>query len=277
MTDQRPERGGAWDFHGQVRPEYAPVADGDPDPGEVVWVWVPFEEDPGQGKDRPVVIIGRDVADDEVLVALMLSSKDHDGDERWHRVGPGAWDGEHRSSWVRVDRPLATAPAAVRREGSALDRTTFLAVVEHAVALGTRAPARIRTATPGARRVTRLVGVYRSRTGPLGEVVSALGRLVGRTDSLRSVSDGPLRRKNAWDQMCRSLGVPFDLVAVGSVPPEIRPLVPTRSDAPVVIAEVDGRLEKVLGPSDIEPCAGSVVSFEQTLVRTLRRRHLSVG
>jgi len=53
--------------------------------------------------------------------------------------------------------------------------------------------------------------------------------------------------------------------------------VPTRAEAPVVLAEVDGRLEKVLGPHDIEPCAGSVVSFEQTLVRTLRRRHLSVG
>jgi len=61
------------------------------------------------------------------------------------------------------------------------------------------------------------------------------------------------------------------------LPPDIRPLVPTRADAPVVLAEVDGRLEMLLGQHDIEPCAGSVVSFEQTLVRTLRRRHLSVG
>ena len=134
MTDQRPERGGAWDFHGQVRPEYAPVADGDPDPGEVVWVWVPFEEDPGQGKDRPVVIIGRDVADDEVLVALMLSSKDHDGDHDWFALGAGPWDAEHRPSWVRLDRTLAVTEDAVRREGSALPQQLFLDVVEHAVA-----------------------------------------------------------------------------------------------------------------------------------------------
>ena len=39
--------------------EYSPRMDGDPDPGEVVWTWVPFEEDPEQGKDRPVVVIGR--------------------------------------------------------------------------------------------------------------------------------------------------------------------------------------------------------------------------
>lgn len=34
-------------------PTYAPVANGRPDPGEVVWAWVPYEEDTSQGKDRP--------------------------------------------------------------------------------------------------------------------------------------------------------------------------------------------------------------------------------
>ena len=42
-----------------MRIQYTPHLDGDPDPGEVVWTWVPFEEDPTLGKDRPVVIIGR--------------------------------------------------------------------------------------------------------------------------------------------------------------------------------------------------------------------------
>ena len=44
---------------GVVTIEYSPSMDGDPDPGEIVWTWVPYEEDPTQGKDRPVVIIGR--------------------------------------------------------------------------------------------------------------------------------------------------------------------------------------------------------------------------
>ena len=39
---------------------YAPRPDGRPDPGEIVWTWVPFEEDHSQGKDRPVLVIGRD-------------------------------------------------------------------------------------------------------------------------------------------------------------------------------------------------------------------------
>lgn len=48
------------DFHGVPRMEWAADADGQPDPGEVVWTWVPFEEDHSRGKDRPVLLIGRD-------------------------------------------------------------------------------------------------------------------------------------------------------------------------------------------------------------------------
>ena len=37
-----------------MEPTYAPENDGQPDPGEVVWAWVPYEDDPTLGKDRPV-------------------------------------------------------------------------------------------------------------------------------------------------------------------------------------------------------------------------------
>ena len=40
--------------------EYSPNPDGKPDPGEIVWTWVPFQEDSSKGKDRPVLLIGRD-------------------------------------------------------------------------------------------------------------------------------------------------------------------------------------------------------------------------
>ena len=43
---------------GDVTVNYRPERDGDPDPGEVVWTWVPFEDEPQQGKDRPVIVIG---------------------------------------------------------------------------------------------------------------------------------------------------------------------------------------------------------------------------
>lgn len=114
------------DFEGRATIEYAPRADGDADPGEVVWAWVPFEDDPTQGKDRPVLVLA--MVDNDLL-GLMLTSKDHDSDRddgrRWFDLGSGAWDNQGRPSEVRLDRVLRLAPSAVRREGAALDRARF--------------------------------------------------------------------------------------------------------------------------------------------------------
>ncbi|MFV0526637.1 MAG: type II toxin-antitoxin system PemK/MazF family toxin [Acidimicrobiales bacterium] len=114
--------------------EYEPHLDGDPDPGEVVWAWVPFEDDPTRGKDRPVLVIGRSGAE---LTALFMTSKDHgrDADDEaqwgrhWFDVGPGVWDPRGRPSEIRLDRLLRLDPAKVRREGAVLDRRRFDAVV----------------------------------------------------------------------------------------------------------------------------------------------------
>ena len=114
--------------------EYGPRDDGRPDPGEVVWAWVPFEEGDGRGKDRPVLIVARSGAD---LLGLMLSSKDHDLDatdearhgRHWVDVGTGGWDRQGRPSEVRVDRVLRLRPADVRREGAVLPRARFAEVV----------------------------------------------------------------------------------------------------------------------------------------------------
>ena len=116
---------------------YAPDLDGEPDPGEVVWAWVPYEDDPAQGKDRPVLVIGRDGA---TLLALQLTSQDHDLDAedeaRWGRhwmdIGSGAWDHERRPSEVRLDRLLRLEEHGVRREGAVLDKGVFDAVIREA-------------------------------------------------------------------------------------------------------------------------------------------------
>jgi hypothetical protein len=105
--------------------EYSPCLDGDPDPGEVVWTWVPYEEDATQGKDRPVVIIGRKDAD---LLAVPLTSKLH-ANELQVVVGPGPWDSEGRVSYAKVTRLLEVDPTQVRREGAILERRHFDDVV----------------------------------------------------------------------------------------------------------------------------------------------------
>ena len=107
-----------------VRIEYTPSIDGDPDPGEVVWAWVPFEEDPTLGKDRPVVVIGRH---GDALSAVALTSKHH---RDTVEVGTGAWDAKGRTSYAKVDRLLDIDPHAVRREGAVLGRRRFDAVIE---------------------------------------------------------------------------------------------------------------------------------------------------
>ena len=115
-------------YAGPVRFAYAPEHDGHPDPGEVVWTWVPFEEDATRGKDRPVVVLGWAGTTGELAVA-QSSSKPHPDDPRWLLLGAGPWDPEGRESSVRLDRLLAVAPEAVRREGAALDRPRYDAVV----------------------------------------------------------------------------------------------------------------------------------------------------
>jgi hypothetical protein len=121
------------DYTGPLRPEYAPALDGDPDPGEIVWTWVPYEDDHAQGKDRPVLLLGHDSS---WLLAVMLTSKDHTRDgadearhgRHWLDVGSGPWDRQGRPSEVRLDRVVRVDPAAVRREGAVMDRTMFAAI-----------------------------------------------------------------------------------------------------------------------------------------------------
>jgi hypothetical protein len=107
---------------------YPPRRDGAPDPGEVVWFWAPYEEDSQLGKDRPVLVVGRD---GDVLLGLMLSTRhSRDGQPHWYALGSGNWDHDRRASWVRVDRLLQVPASGVRREGSILDRARFDTVAD---------------------------------------------------------------------------------------------------------------------------------------------------
>lgn len=107
---------------------YAPDLDGRADPGEIVWTWVVYEDDPTRGKDRPVLVVGRDR---RVLLGLMVSSQErHAQDRDWIGIGSGAWDYEGRPSWVRLDRVLDVPEESIRREGAILEREIFDLVAE---------------------------------------------------------------------------------------------------------------------------------------------------
>ena len=105
---------------------YAPDPDGQPDPGEIVWTWVPYEEDHSRGKDRPVLIVGRE---GQYLLVLMLTSKDRNNaasaDADYLDIGTGAWDRDGRPSEVKLDRVIRVRSEDVRREGAVLPRDRF--------------------------------------------------------------------------------------------------------------------------------------------------------
>ncbi|WP_294651540.1 type II toxin-antitoxin system PemK/MazF family toxin [uncultured Rothia sp.] len=114
------------DYRGMINFEYSPSLDGDADPGEIVWTWVPFEEDHSQGKDRPVILVGRD---GEYLLALMMTSKDHNNrehaDSNYLDIGSGPWDSQGRASEVKLNRVIRVRPDSMRREGAMMPEDTF--------------------------------------------------------------------------------------------------------------------------------------------------------
>ncbi|HAN23633.1 MAG TPA: PemK domain-containing protein, partial [Microbacterium ginsengisoli] len=84
-----------------IRVAYSPSPGGAADGGEIVWTWVPFQENPRQGKDRPVLVIGR--AGRAHAWAMKLTSKSHVGDREYVSLGSGAWDASRRESWLDLD------------------------------------------------------------------------------------------------------------------------------------------------------------------------------
>jgi len=115
---------------GPVHTLYAPKHDGNPDPGEIVWTWVPYEEHDGRGKDRPVLLVARG-RHTGMLLGIKLTSKWHADAENWISIGTGGWDRDARESWAVIDRVVRVHPEGIRREGHELDRGDYDNVIAH--------------------------------------------------------------------------------------------------------------------------------------------------
>ena len=111
-----------------LRITYAPDHDGDPDAGEIVWTWVPYSENDGRGKDRPVLVIARHTGDR--VYAVRLTSKAHDADRDFLAIGTGEWDAQSRPSWVDIDQLYSVHRDGMRREASALDPERFARIAD---------------------------------------------------------------------------------------------------------------------------------------------------
>ncbi|ACU35169.1 type II toxin-antitoxin system PemK/MazF family toxin [Actinosynnema pretiosum subsp. pretiosum] len=132
--DPKPERGAVREVYRPdraARLEYSPELDGLADPGEIVWAWVPYEEDVSRGKDRPLLVVGRNARGG--LLAMMLTSRapDHPAEFDDHvELGSGRWDRDGRQSYLRLDRVFELSEDDIRREGSILEPERFSLVVD---------------------------------------------------------------------------------------------------------------------------------------------------
>lgn len=84
---------------------------------------MPYEENDGRGKDRPVLVIGRESRDR--VYAVRLTSKAHDGDRDFLSIGSGDWDSQGRESWVDIEQLYSVHERGLRREAAVLDRRLY--------------------------------------------------------------------------------------------------------------------------------------------------------
>lgn len=102
---------------------YAPDMDGQADPGEVVWIWVPTEGPHNPPKERAMVVVGRNR--NTILGLIISCNPEHRTEEEWMEIGAGAWDERGRQSWVRLDRILEASELDTRRQGVVVPRGRF--------------------------------------------------------------------------------------------------------------------------------------------------------
>ncbi|KQB86917.1 type II toxin-antitoxin system PemK/MazF family toxin [Corynebacterium lowii] len=102
---------------------YAPDMDGQPEPGEVVWVWAPSDGPDRPRRDRAVLVIGH--GRDSVLGLLISPNPKHANEPEWLDIGSGEWDEKGRQCWVRLDRVLEIPHLGIRRQGVLFPRRRF--------------------------------------------------------------------------------------------------------------------------------------------------------
>ena len=118
-------------------------------------------------------------------------------------------------------------------------------------------------------KATRLVGVYRADGGLRGELRYLAGHyLRGQSCSLCDITHSPFRRKAAWDAAVADLGIPFTLVHLNEMDPDLEAFVGDR--AACVVAETADGWQLVLGNDTLSALHGDVPSFFATLRAALQ-------
>jgi len=113
--------------------------------------------------------------------------------------------------------------------------------------------------------IHEFIGVYHADGGLRGEVRYVVGHLLGRTEcALCDITHSPIRRKKQWDGFVADLGVPFRLLHLNEMPPDVASAV-SRVGSPLVLARTESGLQVLLSPRELARLDGSVDAFAAAL------------
>ena len=117
----------------------------------------------------------------------------------------------------------------------------------------------------------KLWGVYHANGGLLGELAYVVGKLRGTVHcGLCDITHGSsVRKRHEWRELETSLDAPIELVHLNEQTPALAEV--TRGRTPCVVAEGENGFDFLLGPDQLDSCAGSVECFEERLAVALSR------
>ncbi len=120
--------------------------------------------------------------------------------------------------------------------------------------------------------VRELIGVYDADGSLLGEARYWIGARLGRTHcALCEITHGLFTERADWQRCRDQLDVEFRTYHRDDAPQDV---LAVGSPAPFVVARTDGGLVALLGPAELDACAGDVEAFQQALARACAARDL---
>ncbi len=128
----------------------------------------------------------------------------------------------------------------------------------------------------GPATVSRLIGVYDADGSLRGELTYWVGARLGRAHcALCDITHGLVTERSDWRRCRDRLPVPFETFHRDDQPAEVRDV--AEGLVPVVLADTAVGLVLLMGPPELEACAGSVDAFAAALDRSLAAAGLTTG
>ena len=110
---------------------------------------------------------------------------------------------------------------------------------------------------PAAPAIVRLIGVYDADGTLRGELAYLVSARLGRAHcALCDITHGTVRPRPEWQRCVDGLPVPFDTYHRDDQPDAVRAA--TGDTKPVVVAESGAGIVILVGPSELDACAGSI-------------------